>query len=89
MRLDTHSTLYRDGVENKYVTNLVISGRNFIELYALFQNQLSLSMGTWHIFEDILQVQQWDRNIVITTRNKIVGLIYEDCIIKNSFMLTL
>lgn len=89
MRLDTHSTLYRDGVENKYITNLVLSGRNFIQLYAVFQNHLTLSMGIWHIYEDILQVQQWDKTIVISTRNKVVGLVYEDCMLKNSFMLTL
>lgn len=46
-------------------------------------------MGTWYLYEDILQVQQWDKNIVISTKSKIVGLIYEDCIIKNSFMLSL
>jgi hypothetical protein len=56
---------------------------------AVFQNQITLNMGTWYLYEDILQVQQWDKNIVISTKSKIVGLIYEDCIIKNSFMLSL
>ncbi len=30
MKLDTHSTLYREGTENKYLTNLVVAGRDFI-----------------------------------------------------------
>ncbi len=46
-------------------------------------------MGVWRVYEDILQVQQWDKNIVISTKNKVVGLVYEDCMLKNSFMLTL
>ena len=46
-------------------------------------------MGVWRVYEDILQVQQWDKNIVISTKNKVVGFVYEDCMLKNSFMLTL
>jgi hypothetical protein len=76
MKLDSHPTLYRDGVENKYLTNLVIGGRNYIEVIAIFQNQITLSMGLWHLYEDIVQVQQWDKNIVLCTKNKVVGLIY-------------
>lgn len=30
MKLDTHTTLYREGTENRYLVNLVIAGRNFI-----------------------------------------------------------
>lgn len=89
MKLDTHTTLYREGTENRYLVNLVIAGRNFIELYAIFQNEIALSMGSWPIYEDILQVQQWDKNIVLCTANKVVGFIYEDCMIKNSFMISL
>lgn len=37
----------------------------------------------------MLQVQQWDRNIVVSTRDKVVGLVYEDCMLKNSFMVSL
>lgn len=46
-------------------------------------------MGIWNLFEDITQVQQWEKNIVLTAYNKIVGLVYEDYILKNSFMLSL
>lgn len=47
-------------------------------------------MGSHHIFEDIRLVRQWEKNIVIQAgSNKIVGLIYEDSIIKNSFMVSL
>ena len=89
MKLESHRTLYREGVEAKYLWNLVVAGRNFIEVFAVFQHQITLSMGNWHIYEDILGVQQWDKTIVIVTAMKIVGLIYEDCIFKNSFMLSL
>ena len=89
MKLDSHKTLYREGVEAKYLTNLVIWGRNFIEVFAVFQKQITLSMGNWHIYEDILGVYQWDKVIVVATEQKIIGLIYEDCIFKNSFMLSL
>lgn len=67
----------------------MIAGRNYIEIYAIFQNEIALSMGVWPIFEDIKQVQQWDKNIVVSTSNKIVGLVYEDCMVKNSFMISL
>ena len=89
MKLDTHKTLYREGMEAKYLTNLILAGRNFIEVFAVFQRQITLSMGNWHIYEDISGVYQWDKTIVISTDSKVVGLIYEDCIFKNSFMLSL
>lgn len=59
MKLDSHRTLYRDGAECKYLTNLVIAGRNFLSLYAIFQNETTLGMGTHHFFEDIRLVKQW------------------------------
>ena len=89
MKLDSHKTLYREGVEAKYMTNLVIAGRNYIEVFAVFQKQITLSMGNWHIYEDITGIYQWDKVIVVATDKKIIGLIYEDCIFKNSFMLSL
>jgi hypothetical protein len=55
----------------------------------VFQHQITLSMGVWYIYEDILQLQQWEKNVVISTRDKIVGIIYEECIPKNSFMVSL
>ncbi len=45
-------------------------------MLAIFQNQITVNMGTWYLYEDIIQVQQWDKNIVISTKSKIVGLIY-------------
>lgn len=47
-------------------------------------------MGSHQIFEDIRIVRQWEKNIVIQAgNNKIIGLYYEDSIIKNSFMISL
>ena len=46
-------------------------------------------MGTWELCEDILEVQQWDKCIVLVAEGKIVGVVYEDCMIKNAFMLSL
>ena len=50
MKLESHKTLYRSGVEAKYLVNLVVSGRNYIEVFAVFQKYITLSMGSWHIF---------------------------------------
>jgi hypothetical protein len=71
------------------LSGLVVAGRNFIKIYAVFSNSLYEELASYKIYEDITGVYSWDRCIVVETRKNIVGLIYEDSILKNAFMLSL
>jgi hypothetical protein len=46
-------------------------------------------VGSWRLHEDITGVVGWDRIIVVSTAQKIVGLKYEGGLLKNAFLISL
>jgi hypothetical protein len=73
----------------RFLSGLVAATTNTIHLYTLYDNATALEIGSWRLHEDITGVAGWDKIIVVSTAQKVVGFKYEGGLLKNAFLISL
>lgn len=89
MRLDAPKTLLFKEQELKLVTGLAIATHSTLTLYAVYEQAQALMLGEWRLHEDITGLVGWDRVVIVTTAQRVVGFRYEGGFLRNSFMVSL
>ena len=50
---------------------------------------MAVEVGSWRLHEDITGVVGWDKVMVVSSAQKVVGLRYEGGLLRNAFLISL
>ena len=88
-KIDAPKFVIHKKVELKFITGLATATNNTLRLYAVYENAVALELSSWRLHEDIVSIVGWDKLIVVNTGQRIIGLRFENNVLRNSFMLSL
>jgi hypothetical protein len=76
LRVDAPKTLLFRNQELKLVTGLATATHDTLTLYAVYEQAQALMLGTWRLHEDITGILGWDRLVIVSTAQRLVGFRY-------------
>ena len=87
--LDAPKIIIHKQAELKFITGLIAATNQRVLLFAIYEGAHAFQMGEWRLHEDIIDINTWDRTIIVNVGHKVVGLHYDSGFLKNSFLLSL
>lgn len=78
-----------EGVPRKYLTNLVVVGRNHIRLLAVYHDGHTQELCETSVMDNIRSVVQLHKTLLVETTRKLFGLAYEAGRLRTVYMLSM